>query len=560
MDKKDVVKQATSRTDLIDKIIAGLDATVSDSQQQLLRLIVDDFVDQLEVKDGKILNSLKNKRLLTLIDQVYQKYSKTAGLEIVKGIVDGVQQITDFNSEYFSIMAEPAKLVPIKDSVNTLLKTWLGIEPATGNIKPNGYLDILVKDATVKNAIMDMVVRQISGGSGYKETKAAVKDFIIGNPGKTGALNKYYRNFVYDAFSQIDRATSQTYADGLGLDYAIFEGGLIKTSRQWCKEHNGKVYTRAEIADFDPGDANKQPGYNPFTDLGGYGCRHHLNWIPKALAVAMRPELASANDKPAEVPAKTKPAKEAPVESKPPTPVKAAPKRVTFDNVKTPKEFKEKTADLFEAATGIRPAKMGSLSTAVPLSTFIKYGNQLASLTAQYKPFAGIKAIKEVAFKSTKSQYGSISHYGGKYIGTIVKANFGDRLGDAKTRTYVPGADATRFKSRVDADKLALATVTHEFAHFIATTEYDSPLGHSMDSRVAPFWADMRAARADYHKELLSAKAESPEALYEISLGKYASTNVDEFFAEGFTEYHLSSKPSKYAKKIGEIVDKHFKR
>ena len=46
----------------------------------------------------------------------------------------------------------------------------------------------------------------------------------------------------------------------------------------------------------------------------------------------------------------------------------------------------------------------------------------------------------------------------------------------------------------------------------------------------------------------------------EISLGNYASTNLDEFMAEAFTEYQLSSNPSKYATLVGKLMDKYFKK
>jgi hypothetical protein len=46
----------------------------------------------------------------------------------------------------------------------------------------------------------------------------------------------------------------------------------------------------------------------------------------------------------------------------------------------------------------------------------------------------------------------------------------------------------------------------------------------------------------------------------QISLGDYASTNIDEFMAESFTEYRLSSKPSKYAVLVGKLIDKYFKK
>jgi hypothetical protein len=44
---------------------------------------------------------------------------------------------------------------------------------------------------------------------------------------------------------------------------------------------------------FNPTTA-KPPNYNPIRDLGGYACRHHLNWIPYELAVMLRPDLARA--------------------------------------------------------------------------------------------------------------------------------------------------------------------------------------------------------------------------------------------------------------------------
>jgi acyl-CoA reductase-like NAD-dependent aldehyde dehydrogenase len=49
----------------------------------------------------------------------------------------------------------------------------------------------------------------------------------------------------------------------------------------------------------------------------------------------------------------------------------------------------------------------------------------------------------------------------------------------------------------------------------------------------------------------------------EMLKGEYsenASTNVDEFMAEAFTEYRLSSNPSKYATLVGQLIDKYFKK
>jgi len=277
-----------NRTDLIASINYTLEGRIAESQRGLLDLVVNEFLDKLETDGGVILNSTKNRRLLSLLDEVFTQYNATHGLEIVKTIVDGVSKIIDFNANYFSTFDKPAILLPIKTEAANLISGWLGI--VKNNVKPNGYLDTLIKDPRIKNQIRNIAVKEIITQGGYNQAKEAVQTYVAGNKEKAGALQSYARNFVYDLYSQVDGANSQVYADKLNLDYAIYEGGLIKTSRKFCIDKNGKVFTREEIEKFNPTEA-KPPDYNPFLDRGGYGCRHHYNWIPKALAFTLRPDL-----------------------------------------------------------------------------------------------------------------------------------------------------------------------------------------------------------------------------------------------------------------------------
>jgi hypothetical protein len=285
----DITKLTGDRTALVNKIIDALTKTVDVNQNLLLRSVIDDFLDKLDTQGGIIQNTLKNKRLLSLFDSVFTKYNDTASLEVIKAIIDGVQQIVNFNADYFTALAPKSQLTPITNQAATLIDTWLGITP-DGKTEPNGYLDTLINDSTVKNQIRNIVIKSIINQEGYNTTKQNLKEYITGTDQNTGAMQKYYRNFVYDTYSTLDRANAQVYADGLDLNYAIYEGGIIKTTRIFCREHNGKTYSRDEIALFDPKVAIP-PGYNPFTDLGGYGCRHHLNWIPQSVAFALRPDL-----------------------------------------------------------------------------------------------------------------------------------------------------------------------------------------------------------------------------------------------------------------------------
>jgi hypothetical protein len=109
-----------------------------------------------------------------------------------------------------------------------------------------------------------------------------------------------------------DAAYNSTLAQEFDMNYFIYQGGLIKDSRDFCAAHNNKVFSREEAADwvnwvpsmgdYPAGYEIKQkdtshpsymdyPGYTPLVDRGGYNCRHMLGWISDELAFDLRPDL-----------------------------------------------------------------------------------------------------------------------------------------------------------------------------------------------------------------------------------------------------------------------------
>jgi hypothetical protein len=283
-----------TRTEIIDKIIADMETRVTVAQLALFKTVIDDYIAKLDIdEEGRIKNTVANKQRLQLLDGVYTRWVNVQGVQLVNAVVASVQKTLDFNEKYFATFTAAGKLAPIMTEVKNIVADWLGITNRGGLVE-NGYLNTLLRDQTIKNTIKDSTFKSIISGKGFFEVKKDLADFIEGNKTKTGALQQYYRNYVYDTFSQVDRTQAKIIGDKLGVNkFAIYEGGLIKTSRQFCKERNGKVFTYAEIEQFNPPTA-KQPNYNPFTDLGGYACRHHLNWVPQAVAYTLRPDLKPA--------------------------------------------------------------------------------------------------------------------------------------------------------------------------------------------------------------------------------------------------------------------------
>lgn len=291
MNNKEFKELVKKRDALITLLNRRFETTIQDAQKDLLKQFMLNFGDLLQVDEsGNIAPTQYNRNLLLSVDKLFTEYGKKHNVLVLATLLNSVSNVLDFNAGYYSNFTKPAELLPIKKRVVENVQGWLGFDD--NKATENGYLSTLVKSDTVRNQIKDMAMRAVYSQKGWFAAKKEMQDFIAGNDdGSLGAMQKYYRNYTYDLISQVDRATGKTYADDLKFEFAIYEGGLIETSRPFCEEHNGKVYHISEIMKFDPPTA-KQPNYNPITDLGGYACRHHLNWIPTALALAMRPDAA----------------------------------------------------------------------------------------------------------------------------------------------------------------------------------------------------------------------------------------------------------------------------
>jgi hypothetical protein len=83
----------------------------------------------------------------------------------------------------------------------------------------------------------------------------------------------------------------------LGLKYAVYQGGLIKTSRDFCEDRNNKCFSEKEIMSWENlnWEGKPQIGYNALIDCGGYNCRHRLDWISEEYAKRLRPDLFKNN-------------------------------------------------------------------------------------------------------------------------------------------------------------------------------------------------------------------------------------------------------------------------
>jgi len=182
---------------------------------------------------------------------------------------------------------------------------------------------------------------------------------------------------------------------------------------------------------------------------------------------------------------------------------------------------------------------------------------QLNTLTNQFKidSLYNTKYPINLSYKSTSRSYGFVETSGGN----LLQINFGDLVAGLENRTKVISSTEfiKRSKSAVDAINHNVATLTHEFAHVLATR-------HTLENvalRVltSEYYAELEIIRQKYIKEIAEYTTTNNFVAFNTNyLGTYASKNIDEFMAEGFTEYKLSSNPSKFAIEIGKLIEKYF--
>ncbi len=170
-------------------------------------------------------------------------------------------------AEYLDVMANEiyqntltGRLVA--DSIKTLRHTINGVYIESDSAEANKLVDI------AKNATGEVQQEAIE-----KLHTLYARDRVGNN------LRRYASQMVHDSLMQFDSSVVVAAGKESGADKWKYYGSVIRDSRDWCKDHAGKIYTEEEIREMWANNSwsGKAPG-DPFIVRGGYNCRHH--WRP----------------------------------------------------------------------------------------------------------------------------------------------------------------------------------------------------------------------------------------------------------------------------------------
>lgn len=300
-EKEAYILQATER----------LNSQLATYQNNLLRTIINDLLSGLDVKNGVILDTTKNFRIVSQVDAIISDFAASNASTINTSMLTTAKRIGTFNTNYFNLAVSGdalARIESVKTATQSKMFARLGY--INERVIKGGFLSNFTDPAGLIETVSQTVVNSVTSQSGIADLVDTLTVQIKGD-GTQGYMERRLSTFAHDVYQQYDRAYSGNMANEFDMKFFVYEGGLIEDTRDFCREMNGRVFhvseaekwrtwTPANITrNFEPKqkDIYKIPsyidfaGYEPLIDLGGYNCRHNKAYISNELAYKLRSEL-----------------------------------------------------------------------------------------------------------------------------------------------------------------------------------------------------------------------------------------------------------------------------
>lgn len=221
------------------------------------------------------------KANLMLIDEIKEELKQTLltgeYAEAVKEFVSEFDKQKTLNNQYFDSFKKDYSSEAADIIVNKIKKNTV---------------EYLVKDAIDTKFLLpldEVLLNAVSSGASFKETLNFIHDFVEGEDvAEKGKILQYAKQVAHDSFANSDRAYGNAIADELEIEWYLYAGDEIDSTRCFCQERHGKYYHYKEIEAWGRGEDVGECGFpwqgmnratdesTIFTYAGGYNCLHTI--------------------------------------------------------------------------------------------------------------------------------------------------------------------------------------------------------------------------------------------------------------------------------------------
>ncbi len=271
---------------MIDDAVEQFGSVIPDIERNTLsRLQL--LIKELDIRNGQVLNNVKNlKTIGKLSSEIKNAVLSPRYLKAVQEFINVFNAIAELQTKYFAANFDKAPGKERLDLVQKNAKDAL-VQRLTGTGLESGIVA----------AIEDILRRNITTGGTYTQLASQLQEYMVSstpdkNPGRIAA---YAKTITIDAINQFSAQYADMITEDLGLEWFMYVGSNIETTREFCEVLTKKRYVhKSELAAIVKGDIdNHQVKINPKTKLwygaiegtntanfkvnrGGYRCGHQF--------------------------------------------------------------------------------------------------------------------------------------------------------------------------------------------------------------------------------------------------------------------------------------------
>jgi hypothetical protein len=152
-------------------------------------------------------------------------------------------------------------------------------------LKEQAYTEYVQFGTAAQERIAQTMYDTVAGGGSFSELMKTTTGILLGGKDARGrSLSAYATQWANDGVMNYHQSVTLKKAKDASLVTFLYYGDIITTSRQFCIDRVGKVFSKKQIESWDGMVWSGKSG-PALTYRGGYNCRHHWHpikkdWVP----------------------------------------------------------------------------------------------------------------------------------------------------------------------------------------------------------------------------------------------------------------------------------------
>lgn len=222
----------------IQNAVDQLSASATAKQDPVYKAVINQL-QKLETRDGAILNNARNLKTINYIKNGIEKLIiDTRYKEQLKQFAKAYDDIANVQNQYFAQFA--AAYTP--SNALKLLQSS-AIHTTLTNLTETGI------QAGVTDELRQILLKNAQSGGSMADLTDQLRNYLLTNETGEGALARYVKTYSNTAINQFSAEYNKQIADDLGLEWFMYDGSLLETSREFCKKCVQKKYIH--ISEFE---------------------------------------------------------------------------------------------------------------------------------------------------------------------------------------------------------------------------------------------------------------------------------------------------------------------